>query len=237
MFDKSIKMIATANREEDSIGANPIGLPLKNRFVHYLLEPDHEEWVYGYAKPKGLDDSIIGFILAMPQYFRDSKVDESQNAFPTPRSWTILSNYLTTNKPNDPEEIEMAAVSAVGEAATLGFMTYCRYLAALDVKQIVEKGVMPKYDESKRDQVFAIVMSVASYLQKKEAKEIAKVAKNVAAFLDTLKNDYKTVFFLQFTTWDDDAQDKDVAKMQALLEMPEFTKYAESILKILSRRK
>lgn len=86
------KIMAASNLATEHAHTFDLPHPLKNRFVHYLLRADldaYKKW--GYAT--GLDPRIMSFLTWYPTYLHLDG-DETQNAFPTPRSWSYVSDML-----------------------------------------------------------------------------------------------------------------------------------------------
>jgi hypothetical protein len=86
-------VVAAGNRVSDRGGVNVMPTPLKNRFLHLELD---EESIFPswkeYAYNNNIHDGVLGFLN-----FRSSALyvfTTDHNAFPTPRSWSAVSNML-----------------------------------------------------------------------------------------------------------------------------------------------
>ena len=114
-------IVAAGNRASDRAAVNEMPSPVKNRFAHYLLEPDVEDWC-NWAMQKGIDPIIVSFIrftginsLYNPDY--------KANAFPTPRSWEMLDRKLR-RMGTDKEAQVIGTESVIGEGTAGEFITY-----------------------------------------------------------------------------------------------------------------
>lgn len=139
-FPKTWKMVAAGNRETDRANVYKISAPLANRFMHISVRPDLDAWVK-WAKGK-VNESIISFLLVRPTLLFQMPND-SQKAFPTPRSWVYVSQFMTAFNyspgatPSTP--FEMAVLGAVGNAVGQEFLKYASRLDLQEIGKVVEQ--------------------------------------------------------------------------------------------------
>jgi hypothetical protein len=88
---KNTIIVAAGNRAQDRAAVHEMPTPVKNRFAHYTLEANVDDWCK-WALTNGIDPSIIGFIRYRPSLLHN--VDSTQNAFPSPRTWEMLNRKL-----------------------------------------------------------------------------------------------------------------------------------------------
>lgn len=88
---KNCCIVAAGNRAEDRAAVHEMPTPVKDRFAHYTLESNIDDWV-AWALKNNIDESIIAFLRYRPGLLSD--IDASQNAFPTPRAWAMLNKKL-----------------------------------------------------------------------------------------------------------------------------------------------
>lgn len=112
--------------------------PLRNRFVHLVLEPDLTDWCR-WAVQSGIRSEIIAFLRFKPALLHDADVTSDQNAWPTPRSWEMASNVLNglgrhaTQGPATLEAQLLEGTIGPGAAAELlGFLQLFRQLPSID---------------------------------------------------------------------------------------------------------
>ena len=60
--------------------------PMKDRWLHYVLEPNVDDWC-NWAAENNISDVITSFIRFRPNLLHD--FDPTYTAFPTPRSYEI----------------------------------------------------------------------------------------------------------------------------------------------------
>lgn len=113
-------IVAAGNRAADRAAVNEMPTPVKNRFAHYELVENVDDWV-GWALNHSVDPTLIGFIRFRPTLL--NKPDYKENAFPTPRSWAMLDRKLA-GMSQDKESQVVGAAAIVGEGAAGEFITY-----------------------------------------------------------------------------------------------------------------
>lgn len=224
-FTENVWFIITGNREEDLANVNPLPSPLYNRLVHFNMSPDVDEWRI-WGKGNGIDERILGFVYAYPQYFCQAP-QEGVKAWPTPRSLHMLSDCIKGTE--DENTLRAMSSATVGPAVTNIFMAWVKYLQGVDTDAIITRGEIPHYKD--RSQLFAIVGAVASRLKTYKPEKIKKNVVNIVAFWRSLEGDYKISFLKELLTYDKNG--KVDAKVLSLLisfpECEEMTKYVHEI--------
>ncbi len=94
---ENLRIIAAGNEVEDSIAAEEIPKPLKNRMAHIKVEPNVNEWVE-WAMKKGIDYRVINFIKRNPEYLCYSN---NKSIYISPRTWERVSKVLKRNCAHD----------------------------------------------------------------------------------------------------------------------------------------
>lgn len=84
-------IVAAGNRAQDRAAVHEMPTPVKNRFAHYELEANIDDFCK-WALTNNIDPSIIGFLRYRPSLL--NSLDSTQSAFPTPRAWAMLSRKL-----------------------------------------------------------------------------------------------------------------------------------------------
>jgi hypothetical protein len=84
-------IVAAGNRSQDRAAVHEMPTPVKNRFAHYALEANIDDWV-GWALHNNIDDSLISFLRYRPGLLHS--LDANEYAFPSPRTWEMVSRKL-----------------------------------------------------------------------------------------------------------------------------------------------
>jgi MoxR-like ATPase len=130
-------IFAAGNRQGDRGVTYAMPAPLANRFSHFEVETNLEDWV-GWAYGVGIDARLIGFLRFRPELLFEFDPARNPTAFPTPRSWEFAHRAL--QKFGDAPELLTGALAAcVGQAAGVELAAYLASLARLpDLDAIVE---------------------------------------------------------------------------------------------------
>jgi hypothetical protein len=94
---KDCAIVAAGNLTTDRGVTQAMPTPLKNRFVHFVLAPDREQWQQ-WAMQNNVNPAVIAwhsFKQSTLMVF-DPKSDDP--AFASPRSWAALSSILNRNQ-------------------------------------------------------------------------------------------------------------------------------------------
>jgi len=84
-------IIAGGNRSQDRASVHEMPTTVKNRFAHYTLEANIDDFV-AWAINNGIDDSIRSFLRYRPALLHS--MDVNACAFPTPRAWEMVNRKL-----------------------------------------------------------------------------------------------------------------------------------------------
>lgn len=113
-------IIAAGNRAADRAAVAEMPTPVKNRFAHYEIQVNHDDWCH-WALQNGVNSTLIGFIRYRPQHLH--VMDTRENAFPTPRSWAMLDRKLP-HMSIDKESQIVGAAAVIGDGVAGEFITY-----------------------------------------------------------------------------------------------------------------
>jgi MoxR-like ATPase len=134
-------IFAAGNRQGDRGVTYAMPAPLANRFSHFEVEANLEDWAQ-WAYDNAIDDRLIGFLRFRPELLFEFDPARNPAAFPTPRSWEFAHRAL--QKFADVPDLLGPSLSAcVGQAAGIELMAYLNNLARMpDLDAIVEgRGV------------------------------------------------------------------------------------------------
>ncbi len=84
-------LIGGGNRAQDRAAVHEMPSTVKNRFAHYTVEPNIDDWV-AWALHNNIDTSITSFLRYRPQLLHS--IDQHDYAFPSPRTWEMVSRKL-----------------------------------------------------------------------------------------------------------------------------------------------
>ncbi len=131
-------IFAAGNRQGDRGVTYAMPAPLANRFSHFDVEINLDDWVK-WAYKNGIDERVIGFLRFRPELLFDFDPVHNPVAFPTPRSWEFshraLQKFIDT-----PALLSGALQACVGPAAGIELHAYINSLDQLPDIDAILKG-------------------------------------------------------------------------------------------------
>jgi len=125
-------ILAAGNRAQDRAAVHEMPTPVRNRFAHYTLEANVDDWVK-WAMNHGVHDSITSFIRMRPSLLHST--DGTDYAFPSPRTWTMLDRKL----PHMADDF-YGCSSMIGDGPAGEYLSYkAIYKDMPDIDTIIEK--------------------------------------------------------------------------------------------------
>jgi hypothetical protein len=89
-------VVAAGNLASDKGVYFAMPAPLANRMKHFTLTADVDKWKECFAYKNKVHPDVIGFVTWRKELFHkfDANVSKDHPAFPTPRTWELVSNSL-----------------------------------------------------------------------------------------------------------------------------------------------
>jgi len=162
------RILAAGNRAQDASIVHKMPAALANRFIHLDFEVSLDDW-RSWAINYGINPLIVGFISTRPELLFDmTNVDR---AFPTPRSWQMLSDSLRRFT-NISESLDMI-IGIVGEGAALEFVGYANdAISEETIRAIIANPSSATLPDNVGDQ-YALISYLASKAKDKEIRAAA----------------------------------------------------------------
>lgn len=191
--------IAAGNRAIDRAAVHEMPTPVKNRFSHFTLEANIDDWV-AWAVNANIDPSIVSFLRYRPQLLSD--VDASQNAFPTPRAWEYVSRKL----PFMADEF-YGVSSLVGDGAAGEYIAFKQiYTEVPDIDDILAKPTTTKVPTG-TSVLYAVCGALTGRVDATNFEAVMKYTKRmppeyqVIVVRDSLAKDRSLLQSEPFTKW------------------------------------
>jgi len=138
-------IFSAGNRQGDRGVTYTMPAPLANRFSHYDIEINLDDWA-AWAYRQHIDERIIGFLRYRPELLFDFDPALNPMAFPSPRSWEFAHRALSKFA-GLPHLLSGALQACVGQAAGIELHAFVQSLDKLpDIDAILagEKISPPK---------------------------------------------------------------------------------------------
>jgi hypothetical protein len=135
---KGWAIFAAGNRQGDRGVTYTMPAPLANRFSHFEVEANLDDWV-SWAYANDIDERLIGFLRFRPERLFDFDPAHNPVAFPSPRSWEFAHRAL--KKFDDTPELLLAALQAcVGPAAGLELYAFVENMERMPDLDAILRG-------------------------------------------------------------------------------------------------
>ena len=154
-------IICAGNRLQDKSVAYKMPKALANRLVHFDVTCDLDDWKV-WALNNGINEKIIGFLNQYPNKLKIFDPNSDDNAFPTPRTWEKVSQFIDIFGGISPAYNAIAG--AIGLGVSGEFKTYCDIYTSLpDIDRIFDgtDKEPPETINSKPDVAYALSSSIS----------------------------------------------------------------------------
>ena len=197
-FNDNVLMMSSGNLgDEDGTDVEEFDAALNNRLIHIDHVLGVDEWLENFAIDK-CHSLIVGYIKAHPEQIY--KTSENSKGYATPRSWTMLSHFITRNfgKTASPRDflplLKKVSHGYVGNSA-MKFVQYCEDMLNISIQDVINNydGIKKDLEKYNRDKNSELIQSLKeidiSTLNEKQLVNITK-------FLDRVGDDEKTAYLL-----------------------------------------
>jgi len=121
-------IFAAGNRQGDRGVTYAMPAPLANRFTHYEVEVNLDDWI-DWAYSEDIDPRVIAFLRFRPDLLFNFDPAHTPIAFPSPRSWEYAHRAL--QKFDRTALLADALVACVGQSAGLELKTFVDNMAQM----------------------------------------------------------------------------------------------------------
>ncbi|MBL7003200.1 MAG: AAA family ATPase [Gammaproteobacteria bacterium] len=131
-------IFAAGNRQGDRGVTYAMPAPLANRFSHFELDLNLDDWV-AWAYKNNIDERVIGFLRFRPELLFDFDPAHNPIAFPSPRSWEFAHRALQKFV-NMPNLILGSLQACVGQAPGIELNAFVDSLDQMPDLDLIIKG-------------------------------------------------------------------------------------------------
>lgn len=156
-------IVAAGNRTCDRAVVKTMSSALANRFVHFEVEANAEDWVK-WAITNDINPAIIGFINYRPSHLLKMEGQNLEQGWPSPRSWERVSNVIKMFNGNT-ELLRKVVYGLIGNGVGLEFMEFFKMSSEFD--SILEVMINEKAEfvlPDKNDKKYAVASAVIYHL-------------------------------------------------------------------------
>ena len=215
-------VIAAGNRVTDKSVAFKMPKALANRLCHLEIESNFDSWLR-WAIFAGISPKITGFLSFRHNYLIENESTTDDLAFPTPRSWEMVSKLLKLSN-DDVKSIYPLICGCVGSGVASEFSSWSNIYATLPSMDDIFHGRCNKVP-SGSDVLYARVSSMSSYA--KEHKDDMDLIENSINYAMLLPADYSFILIKNYMAIEEGYKNK-------LMKVPAFVKWVNTKGRLLN---
>lgn len=211
-------IFAAGNRQGDRGVTYTMPAPLANRFSHFEVELNLDDWV-AWAYKSGIDERIIAFLRFRPELLFDFDPAHNPVAFPSPRSWEFAHRGLQKFM-NHPRLLLGTLQACVGDAAGIELKAFVDSLDQMPDLDAILRGEDVK-SPKEIDLQYAVASALVGRAIKAHGMDNAhEVWGHILNYADNFRQKEMGVMLVS---------DMLRAVGDDIFAIPEFAKWAESI--------
>ncbi len=208
-------VIAAGNRVTDKSVTYKMSKALANRLCHIEITASFSSWL-NWARKKGIHHKVVDFLAARRDYFMAFDSQKDDLAFPTPRTWEMVSKVLDVYD-GDEKAAHSVIAGCVGSGAASEFLMFCSVYRNLPNIEDIFNGKNPAVP-FETDALFALVSSMVAYAY--EHKDDFRKIGNAIAYSEKFSPDFSVSFMKELINIEPDYRKK-------LITVPAYGKWME----------
>ncbi|MBQ7906707.1 MAG: AAA family ATPase [Clostridia bacterium] len=203
-------VIAAGNRVTDKSVAYKMPKALANRLCHIEVEGSSQSWM-NWAVKSGINQRVIGFLNFRADYLMGFDATNDDLAFPTPRSWEMVSNVLNIAG-GDCESVYPIIAGCIGTGVAIEFRSFCKLYNHLPkISDIFDGKSVPMPKDV--DIMYALISSMAVYAREHKT-DLYRIGNSIR-FAMGMPADFSTVLLKSYMAIEKGYRD-------TLMKVPEF---------------
>jgi hypothetical protein len=215
-------IFAAGNRQGDRGVTYTMPAPLANRFSHYDVDTNLDDWV-AWAYANGIDERLIAFLRFRPELLFEFDPAHNPVAFPSPRSWEFAHRAL--QKFGDlPQLLTGALQACVGPAAGIELSAFVENLDQLPDIDAIVQGEPVKVPRETDLQYAVAAALVGRAIRAKSEDNAAEAYGNIIEFAGSFPQREMGVMLVS---------DMYRAIGEEIFSVPQFSKWANIVADVM----
>jgi len=172
---KGWSIVAAGNRENDRGVVYKMPPPLANRFVHFEMEVDFNDWK-AWAYSAKIESTIIAYLAFDKSMLFTFDASSNEKSFATPRSWEYVDSII---KAGIEKDLILDTISgAVGREAAVGYLSFKNVMKDLpDLGTILDGSLTVLEEEDSKVMMALSIGLVNALLENQDELAIDNVLK------------------------------------------------------------
>lgn len=159
----NVVIVAAGNRESDKGVSFRMPTPLANRFVHLEVRADYDSW-NEWAVKNRVHKDVVGYIGFAKNDLMDFNPRSNSRAFPTPRSWSFVSQFLFDDEATDAELSDLIA-GTIGDGLSSKFMAHRKVAGQMPNPSDILEGKVKELKIKEVSAMYSLTVSMCYELQ------------------------------------------------------------------------
>ncbi|HHH39257.1 MAG TPA: AAA family ATPase [Sedimenticola sp.] len=215
-------IFAAGNRQGDRGVTYTMPAPLANRFSHFEVDTNLDDWVL-WAYRNGIDERVIAFLRFRPELLFDFDPAHNPVAFPSPRSWEFAHRGL--QKFGDhPQLLQGTLQACVGPAAGVELHAFVNSLEQMPDLDAIVAGEETAVPEEVDLQYAVAAALVGRAIRAVGPPDQARVIGNILAYARRFPQREMGVMLVS---------DMHRAIGGAVFEVPQFADWAQAVSDVM----
>jgi MoxR-like ATPase len=166
----NVAVIAAGNRATDRGVVYKMPKPLSNRFVHFNIDVNFDDWVE-WATDNDISADVVGYLTTVKNDLFKFDPTSADHAFPTPRSWAFVSDILTDIGEFTDAEVTDMIIGTIGQGTALGFSAHRKTSALLPDPRLILKGQVTDLKTKEIAALYTLATSLAYELKAQNSEK------------------------------------------------------------------
>ena len=215
-------IFAAGNRQGDRGVTYTMPAPLANRFSHYEVDVNLDDWV-AWAYASSIDERLIAFLRFRPELLFEFDPAHNPVAFPSPRSWEFSHRAL--QKFGDlPDLLTGALQACVGPAAGIELSAFVENLDKLPDIDAIVRGEPVKAPRETDLQYAVAAALVGRAIRVKRESNAQEIFGNIIEFAGSFPQREMGVMLVS---------DMYRAVGQEIFSVPQFSRWANIVADVM----
>jgi hypothetical protein len=160
----NVAVVAAGNRDTDKGVTYRMPKPLSNRFIHFNMKENFDDWLE-WAIDNEISADVVGYLTTVKADLFKFDPRSPDHAFPTPRSWSFVSDILEDSDGFKEGEITDMIVGTIGQGTAISFSAHRTVSSQLPDPRLILKGSVTDLKTKEIAALYTLATSLAYELK------------------------------------------------------------------------
>ena len=183
-----VSIVAAGNRETDKSVTYRMPAALANRFIHLELRVKFDDW-HDWAVEAKINPQVTGYLNFSKQDLFDFDPRGSSRAFPTPRTWSFVSELLSDDD-GDEDTLTDLISGTIGEGLAIKFMAHRKVAKQMPKPIDILHGKIKECSIKEISAMYSLTTSMCYELQEADQNKVKDWDKMADNFFDFMMSNF-----------------------------------------------